>query len=87
MQKKIGKLDSGKVYILTMRNDVAHSTAIKMEAARFCKKVGQPGCITCHLQLMHYIYAICMIVHVYCQHGNIHKPLVLKILIPHVQSY
>ena len=43
MQKKIGKLDSGKVYILTMRNDVAHSTAIKMEAARFCKKVGHPG--------------------------------------------
>ena len=42
-RKKLGKLDSGKVCILTMRNDVAHSTAIKMDAARFCKKVGHPG--------------------------------------------
>ena len=46
-RKKLGKLDSGKVYILTMRNDVAHSTAIKMEAARFCKKVGHPGSMEC----------------------------------------
>ena len=44
-QKKMGTLDCDKVYFLTKHNYVNHLTVIKTEATRFCKKVGQPGCI------------------------------------------
>ena len=42
---KLGPPDCGKLYILTMRNNVAHLTVIKTEAARFCKKVSSLVCI------------------------------------------
>ena len=41
----MGTLDCDKVYFLTKHNYVNHLTVIKTEATRFCKKVGQPGCI------------------------------------------
>ena len=41
--EKQGTLDSGKVYFLTIRNDVAHLTVIKTEAALFAKRLGIQG--------------------------------------------
>ena len=39
--KKLGTLDYGKVYFLTMPTHVTHLPVIKTEVARFCiKKVG-----------------------------------------------
>ena len=35
----MGTLNCGKVFSLTMRNDVAQLSVIKTEAAHFCKKV------------------------------------------------
>ena len=45
--KKLGTFGCGKMYYLTMRNDVAHLTVIKTEAACCCKekRLGTQGLV------------------------------------------